>query len=302
MRFLLLLLALLFTISSYSQKDTFPILKGPYLGQNPPGMMPEIFAPGILSTDSTEFNCSFTKEGDGVYFTSFIGESEDIMVIKQVDGIWQKSTLALLSGEYREVDPFVTPDGQKIYFSSNRPLDGNKAMVDCDIWFVEKLTLGKWSEPKKLENPKTTGKHDYYYTESKAGAVYFSIFENDTVAYIYYIPSYSDKAVPIKLDYPINTKYREHDPFIHPEGKYLIFSSNRPGGQGSNDLYICFRSKDSLWLEPVNMGGNINSSNYDFCPILSPDGKYFFFSSYRSGNGDVYWVDAQIINQYKPTK
>jgi Tol biopolymer transport system component len=47
------------------------------------------------------------------------------------------------------------------------------------------------------------------------------------------------------------------------------------------------------------MGEDINSEKYDYCPILSPDGKYLFFSSSRSGNGDIYWVDAKIIEEFK---
>jgi Tol biopolymer transport system component len=104
------------------------------------------------------------------------------------------------------------------------------------------------------------------------------------------------------LDAPINTEHNEHDPFIAPDGSYLIFTSDRLGGFGSADLYICFRRNDDSWSQPKNMGPTINSNEYDYCAILSPDEKYFFFSSSRSGNGDVYWVDAKIIEKLKPTE
>ncbi|MCP4723396.1 MAG: hypothetical protein GY863_00090, partial [bacterium] len=74
----------------------------------------------------------------------------------------------------------------------------------------------------------------------------------------------------------------------------------RPGGYGSADLYICFRQSDGTWSDPVNMGANVNSNGYDYCAILSPDEKHLFFSSSRTGNGDVYWVDAKIIEELKP--
>jgi Tol biopolymer transport system component len=49
-------------------QDDFPILKGPYLGQKPPGMTPEIFAPGIVSTGLDELNSVFSPDGDEFYF------------------------------------------------------------------------------------------------------------------------------------------------------------------------------------------------------------------------------------------
>jgi Tol biopolymer transport system component len=90
----------------------------------------------------------------------------------------------------------------------------------------------------------------------------------------------------------INTKYLEHDPFIAPDESYLLFTSvDRPGGFGTGDLYISSRMKDGTWTEAKNLGKVFNTNGYDFCPIVSPDGKYFFFSS----KGDIYWVRVEAI-------
>jgi Tol biopolymer transport system component len=163
---------------------------------------------------------------------------------------------------------------------------------------VEKLESGNWSKAKHLDYPCTPNLHDFYYVSSRNNSIYFSIFDNGK-GDLYYIPNNSDNKDPIHLDYPINTEHNEHDPFIAPDGSYLIFTSDRPGGFGSADLYICFKNGESSWSSPVNMGETINSEKYDYCPILSPDEKYLFFSSYRTGNGDVYWVDAKIIDTLK---
>lgn len=69
---------------------------------------------------------------------------------------------------------------------------------------------------------------------------------------------------------------------------FLIFSSARPGGFGKTDLYISFKNKDGSWDEVKNMGEEINSPSSDFTPGLSPDGRYFFFSSARDGVSDLY--------------
>lgn len=274
-------------------------LKGPYLGQTPPGLTPEIFAPGILSTEANEFNAAFTQSGDAVYFTQTSKTGQDIFVIKMEKGHWQERKQASFSGTYRDVDPFITHDGKKLYFSSNRPINEVNEKDDCDFWYVERQASGKWGEAKHLNNPCTPGRHDFYYVSTLYGEIYYSIFGEDGNGDLYFISPEREDQIPNKLDTLINTEYNEHDPYIAPDGSYLIFTSNRPGGHGSADLYICFRQPEGIWSPPMNMGTTINSKKYDYCAILSPDEKYLFFSSNRSGNGDVYWIDAKIIEELR---
>jgi Tol biopolymer transport system component len=80
----------------------------------------------------------------------------------------------------------------------------------------------------------------------------------------------------------------------------IVNSNGRPDDLGRGDLYISFKKKDSSWTPLKNMGKEINSEYTDYCPMLSPDGKYLFFTSTRTGNGDIYWVDAKIIEDLKP--
>jgi len=88
----------------------------------------------------------------------------------------------------------------------------------------------------------------------------------------------------------------EHDPFVAPDESYLVFTSvNRPGGYGSGDMYISFRKEDGTWTEAKNLGKLFNTSGYDFCPIVSPDGEYFFFTQ----RGDIYWVKVEAIETMK---
>jgi hypothetical protein len=101
---------------------------------------------------------------------------------------------------------------------------------------------------------------------------------------------------PVNVGAPVSSEYNEGDVLIAPDESFLIFVSvDRPGSYGSGDLYITFRKDDGSWSDPINLGEKINTEHYDFCPVITPDGKYFFYSS----NGDIYWVDAEILWQLK---
>ena len=60
-------------------------------------------------------------------------------------------------------------------------------------------------------------------------------------------------------------------------------------------IFISFRNPDGSWSPLKNMGAAVNSNERDFCPMVTPDGKYFFFSSKRLGEGDIFWIDAKVI-------
>ena len=101
---------------------------------------------------------------------------------------------------------------------------------------------------------------------------------------------------PVHLGPEINSAYGEGDVLIAPDESWMIVNSNgRPDDLGRGDLYISVKKGDGSWTALKNMGEGINSPQSDYCPMLSPDGKYFFFTSTRTGSGDIYWVDARII-------
>ena len=93
--------------------------------------------------------------------------------------------------------------------------------------------------------------------------------------------------------------YRVHpvDVFVSPDESYLIHvSSGRPDGLGESDLYISFREPDGSWGSGVHLGDGINSPRADYCPVVSPDGKIFFFTQ----GDDLMWVDAAVLERYRP--
>ncbi|MHC4540480.1 MAG: LamG-like jellyroll fold domain-containing protein [Planctomycetota bacterium] len=90
----------------------------------------------------------------------------------------------------------------------------------------------------------------------------------------------------------VNSADQDAFSFISDDGLTLYFNSNRPGGEGSHDIYMTRRAtRNDPWSEAQNMGSNINSAAADAEPWISPDGLEFYFASYRSGGygaSDIY--------------
>jgi len=289
--------------NSFTQESDFPILKGSYLGQAPPGMNPIIFAPGIISTAKGEFNSLFSPDGNEFYFTvAERGKNCKIMFAKLENKQWTKPRVASFSGVYNDMDPGISADGQTIYFGSSRSNDNTKK-EGCDIWEVVRKPKGLWSEPRNIGEPVNSTKNENYPTKTKNGTLYFqSNGHSGSGGLDIFRSEYTNgkHSEPENLGSNINSEYNDFDAFIARDESYLIFSSsNRPGGFGSGDLYIGFKNRDGSWTKAQNMGSTINSSEIEYCPQISPDGKYFFFTSGRSGNGDIYWVDGGFIEKLK---
>lgn len=314
--------------SNRTQQEDFPVLKGPYLGQDPPGKTPEIFAPGIVSTGASEFGSTFTPDGN-VFYYAISGVPNTIAHMELRESGWTQPKISPFSGQYSDWDMNLSPDGSKLYFTSNRPLAGNGPPIDnSNIWVVER-TGEERSDPKSLGPPINTDGYENYPSVTKDGTLYFfhSTKENNHNTDVYYSTRIDGKyQEPVRLGNEINSEYPEWDPFIAADESFLIFSSvGRPEGYGECDLYISFRKPDGTWTEGINMGATINSRAHEFCPNVTSDGKYFFFMSKRrrpdrkhteppltyeqkmnlvyswgNGEGDIYWLDAGIIEDLKP--
>ncbi len=283
-----------------------------YLGQEPPGTEPEVFAPGIVSIHETvDFALSFTRNGKEAYFSRFVpGKNLSIMFLKRENGEWSEPVVAPFSGRFRDGTPYISNDGQKLFFTSWRPLNPGKEPEEIPhIWMLERENYGEWSEPEIIEfkpgssigewNPCITS-DGYMYFNGNFGLkegdndIYFSGFNNG---------SYS---VPVNPGDNINTEFIEVEPAVSPDGSYMIFySAGRPDQMGKDlvgDLYISFKQTDGSWGKAVNMGKPVNSDSEENWPRISPDGKYIFFSSNRDRDNhmpDIYWINASIIEGYK---
>ena len=215
-------------------------MKHPYASDKPIGE-PAIFAEDIVSTGDFDSHPAFTPDGKTLYFLRSTPTFNlwTILVSRFEKGKWGTPEIAPFSGQYSDADPFITSDGARFYFISNRPVMG-KAPPDLDIW----------------------------------------VMENES---------------------------------------FLIFmTGGRSDGRGGFDLYISY-NRNGAWTKPANLGDKINSSGNEYSPTISPDGKYYFWTSTRSfadkplekrlnyqelmsrlrsprnGLGDIYQIDIDVL-------
>lgn len=250
-----------------------------YLGQKPPGLLPELFAPDIIKTEFRQAAGVFTPDLKEFYFRRRGGEYESnaLVVVKYEDNKWTESVVETKAGE-----PFISLDGKTMHL-------GKK--------YRERTTSG-WSEKKSLGSPfnnyrimrlTASANGTYYFDEaSETGPLRYSRLINGVYE------------TPKTLNIEDIGNWNAH-PFIAPDESYVIWDDQREkGGYGGADLYISFHQKDGSWGPSINLGDTINTEFEDAYGSITPDGKYFFFHrSYGNNKADIYWVDAKVIMNLK---
>ncbi len=299
---------------------TFEALAGPYFGQESPGADPKVFMPGLVSTTEYDRCVTFLDNGKLCVFTR---DLKGVRYTVENSGRWtvpQSGPLVFdYYSKYSEFDFTASPDGSAIYFQTSRPTRPEDTKEESNIWVVE-WNGTSWGEARPLPEPVNTEDHyEAYPSVTSSGTVYFFSGgrEDFPSADVYRSRFVDDAYLPQeRLEWPTNTNYDEHDPYVAPDESYLLFGSRRPGGFGRDDTYICFRREDGRWTHPINIGHPLNSVSRDNRVNVTPDGKYFFFASGRVthvpkgekmtsaivrtyGDNDVYWSDTSFIDNLK---
>ncbi|MFZ2490573.1 MAG: ankyrin repeat domain-containing protein [Thermoanaerobaculia bacterium] len=272
-----------------------PVITGPYLGQTLPAASPHMFAPGVISTERHELNAVFTPDGKEFYFTIRGASGWTIMTTAFRGGHWTPPKAAPFSGRWSDVDLFITADGRRLYFCSNRPLEPQgSATKDFDIWMCERTAEG-WSTPVNVGAPVNSAADEFYPSVTSDGTMYVQSRRpgGPGAADIWRIrPAGARPAEAECLPSPVNSAGFEGDTLVAPDESWLIVSTSREPKSAQADLFLSLRTPSGGWAPLVKLGPEVNSpASSENCPMLSPDGRFLFFSR----GGDVYWVDAVVF-------
>lgn len=247
---------------------------------------PELFGVGTITTRENELNAAFAPDGRTVYFTRKAGDGGRFAVILYSnalpDGQWSVPAVASFSGRYADYDPIVSPDGSQLLFISTRPLSGTEVRRDFDIWVVDRAGNG-WGEPRNLGAPINTDGDELYPSVAADGTLYFSgCGRKDSRGRcdLYRARFRGGRYLePENLGDSINTPASETDAYVAPDQSYLIFAAyGRPDAVGDGDIYLS-TFQNGAWSAPRHLGNGINTKAREYCPIVSPDGQYLYFTS-----------------------
>ncbi|MFC1726179.1 hypothetical protein ACFL4T_11175 [candidate division KSB1 bacterium] len=268
---------LLFSNSAFSQE--FPVLKGPYFGQKLPGKVPEIFAPGIISSkeDRELGGCTFSPDGKEFYFSRADNIWILMVSILESEG-WTSPEPVKFTGGYSALEPHITYDNRRIFWVW-------RGLKDKGMYMAER-TFDGWSEPRYVGPGmmvSSTRDGQMYVTnllDEKINARIDNVrFENGRFTEYLRLKGEIEQ---------FQNENRSAHPCISPDGSYMIFDKN------GTYMYVSFKNKDNEWGKPIDL------TKHGFDPkagiaSLSPDGKYLFFGM----TGDIYWVDAKVIEELK---
>ena len=284
------------TILIAAQESEFPVLKGPYLGQEPPGTTPEVFAPGVVSVrENIEHSAAvFSPDGMELFWCTNVGYYTEarktnnvrLYTTKLVDGKWTAPRIAPFAKDIMAERPTFSPDGNWLYFESLKNPDN---MDDADIFAVEREGDG-WSQPVPVTSSINTSAIERIHCFTANGSFYFS--RNPFTRYEeIFVSRWSEGnfGEPEKLGKDYNSDVYEGVIMLSAGENYMLIGQIDTQHL-SPELDICYRQADGTWSEriktPYHCGGFL---------ALSPDGKYLFML-----NDEIYWVSTSFVEELKP--
>lgn len=288
------------------QKNTandpgFPIIKGPYFGQSPPGDQPSIFAPEILvKPKQAHSSIVFSKDGTRAYWCS-----NGIYFSQLEKNGWTTPRLVPFSApEFSDDAPFLSPDGKRLFFVSKRPKRDSDTGKKENVWVVEIGERG-WSRARPLPSVINEMFQHWQVSVDSEGALYFGFKpegagDRDIVCSRFENGEYQK---PESLSNRINSEHNESNPFISPKGDYLIFTrrNNKNLEDGGQDvsLFLSFRSSDGSWSQAINLKKYLNFTNSANCAIVTRDGRHLFFLDVYEGRYQRYWISTGFIDRLR---
>lgn len=266
------------------------------------GTIPALFGKDVISSTLEEYRPSFTPDGRTIYFARSraffpVSRRSTILVSHWENGMWSPPQVASFSGTWPDIDPFVTRDGNRIYFASIRPVDGRERS-DSDLWYVERRG-DSWSDPIHLGA--VNSPHDELYPSiAPDGTLYFGsdrpggrggwdIWRS--------FPGKDHRYGPAINLNNLNSAAWEFNPAISPDGRYLVFTSiGRTENVGMGDLYVSWKNGPN-WSVAVHLNPWVNSPADDYHPSFSPDGQLLYFIRRQSPatGGDIYAVPWSLV-------
>ena len=275
-----------------SNLQAAPLSTGLYMGQEPPDLTPEIFAPGLISLDKRyEQSITFSPDGNECYFTvrTVNWSNSWVMQTFYQNGAWTTPQRTSFSNT-SSLSASLSHDDSRLLFSSNRG-------TGQGIWQCFRTGEHEWSNPVEMDRQVSSTADEWSCHISDLGNVFVCSWRPGGRGRCdgWRIPCINGQYLSAENLTIMNSSGDDCGVTPGPQERYVIFQSNRSGGYGLMDLYLSFAKSEGGWTEPRNLGPAINSSSIEAAPWISRDGRYLFFSSTRGKTADIYWVQTSAF-------
>ncbi|MDE1207824.1 TolB family protein [Tenacibaculum larymnensis] len=250
---------------------------------------PELFLPELFNGLPNIRDFSMNKNQNEFYFTveSYLKEYSFIAYSKKVNGEWKKPEVVSFSGQYKDLEPFLSPDGLKLFFASNRKNnDSGEVKKDMDIWYVTRKSFSdNWSKPISVGPIINTSANEFYPSVTEKGDLFFTAeYENSKGKEDIYVSRLVDGkyTAPVSLGYGVNSDKYEFNAFVAPDESFIIFTSyGRKDDLGRGDLYLSKKGNNNEWL-PAKHLINLNSKKLDYCPFVDFTNNKIYYTTSKS--------------------
>jgi tetratricopeptide (TPR) repeat protein len=198
-----------------------------------------------------------------------------------------------VNSEYPDYAPTLSEDESLLVFTSRRPGDNLNERVAVDHEYYEEVYVsekvnGVWQQAKNPGAPLNTGYHNASVALSPDGME--MIIYHDTGGGDLLLSTRTNGgswSAPKPMD-GINTEYLESSATITEDDKTIYFTSNRPGGYGGTDIYVCELGRGGRWTNVRNLGPIVNTEMDEEGVFISANGRHLYFSSNGlAGMGDL---------------
>jgi len=259
-----------------------------------------------VNSEYNEINPVISPDGKTLYFSRVShpqnahgeGGSQDIWYAELANDQWglARRMVQPINKEEYNCAYSITPDGNTLLIMGAY----DKGAYLTRGFSFSKRTANGWSAPQRLNIPNLEGlsKGEYMCgflsNDGKTLLMAFSEKKRSTKddLYVSFLQKNGTWTKPNALGIDINTdEFTETTPFLASDGATLFFSSDRTGGQGSNDIYYTKRIDKTWqkWSKPVNLGPAINTDGYDAYYAIAASGDYAYMVSKKNtlGKGDI---------------
>lgn len=232
-----------------------------------------------VSSPLNDYNFSPDASGERAVFARSEADFANarIFEIAREDGRWgEPAPIGFTDARYSDSDPWLTPDGNTLYFVSNRPLSGTAPKADLDIWRARRTADG-WSDLHHLGDINSAGPE--LGVEVHAGRIYFASVRKGGRGGldIYSAPITAEGFGSVApIGGPFNSARSDSDFTLSADGQTAIFW--RSGADGRGVLHRSTRA-EGAWSEPKPLPDTINRGAFNFTPSLSADGRTLWFAS-----------------------